>query len=254
MRKENNGTLLRVEGLSKSFSGVVANKNITMHLDSGEVVGLIGPNGAGKTTLFNMITGTRPEGASRLPDSGSVYFKDKKITGMRPSKICSMGLVRTFQLVRTWEEMTVLENVMTGTFNRINSTTLAKRKARELLDFTGLGKKADQMGNSLTIADKKRLEITRALATDPELMLLDEPMAGLTSTEIDEALELINKINDNGISILLVEHVMDAVMSVGDRIVVLDNGEVIADDKPEKVAEDERVIEAYLGEEYNVKN
>lgn len=254
MKEENHGTLLRVENLTKSFSGVVANKDVSMELKAGEIVGLIGPNGAGKTTLFNMITGTRPEGATRTPDSGSVYFKGQKITGKRPSKICSLGLVRTFQIVRTWEEMSVLENVMTGVFNRVNSTGLAKEKAKELLDFTGLAQKADQPGSSLTVADKKRLEITRALATNPELLLLDEPMAGLTSQEVNEALELVNKINDKGISILLVEHVMDAVMTIGDRIVVLDSGEVIANDIPENVAEDERVIEAYLGEEYNVNN
>lgn len=254
MNKANNETLLRVDSLTKSFNGVMANKDVNLEVESGEIVGLIGPNGAGKTTLFNMITGTRPEGASRLPDSGTVYFKGKKITGMRPSKICSLGLVRTFQLVRTWEEMSVLENVMTGTFNRLNSTALAKEKAEEILEFTNLAEKANQPGGSLTVADKKRLEMARALATDPELMLLDEPMAGLTSKEVDEALELVNKINENGVSIMLVEHVMDAVMAVADRIIVLDGGELIANDTPEEVAEDERVIEAYLGEEYNVEN
>lgn len=254
MNTKQNGDLLKVENLTKSFGGVVANKNVDLKVKEGEILGLIGPNGAGKTTLFNMITGTRPEGSTRRPDKGRVYFKDQDITGIRPSKVCDLGLVRTFQLTRTWKEMTVLENVMTGAFNQINSRALAADRARDLLDFTGLGGKADQLGGSLTVADEKRLEITRALATGPVLMLLDEPMAGLTSKEINEALELVNKIHENGISILLVEHVMEAVMNVAHRIVVLDNGEVIADDKPENVAEDDRVIEAYLGEEYHVEN
>ncbi len=254
MNQEKHGDILRVENLTKTFGGVFANKDINMSVQEGEIVGLIGPNGAGKTTLFNMITGARPQGSSRLPDSGTIYFKHQKITGMRPSKICALGLVRTFQLTRTWKEMTVLENVMTGAFNRINSTPLAIDKAEELLEFTGMAEKADQIGGSLTIADKKRLEIIRALATSPELMLLDEPMAGLTSKEINEALELIHKLHDTGITILLVEHVMDAVMNIADRIVVLDTGQVIADDKPKNIAKDKRVIEAYLGEEYNVKN
>ncbi|MFP4588908.1 MAG: ABC transporter ATP-binding protein [Candidatus Bipolaricaulota bacterium] len=251
---EENETLLQVRDLSKSFSGVVANQNVNLDLYSGEILGLIGPNGAGKTTLFNMITGTRPEGASRLPDSGSVYFKGENITGVRPSNICKRGLVRTFQLVRIWENMTVMENVMTGCFNTTEYSLQARKKAKELLELTGLAEKADYPGSSLTIADKKLLEITRALATDPELLLLDEPMAGLTATEIEEALQLINKIHEQGISILLVEHVMEAVMTVADRVVVLHNGKVIADDRPEEVAQNEQVIEAYLGEEYNANS
>ncbi|MEA1963835.1 MAG: ABC transporter ATP-binding protein [Candidatus Aerophobetes bacterium] len=247
-------SLLEVRNLTKRFRGVIANQDINMEVNSGEIIGLIGPNGAGKTTLFNMITGTRPKGASRLPDSGAVYFKRVKITGMKPNSICKLGLVRTFQLVRIWEEMTVLENVMTGVFRAMRSAREARKKSEDLLKFTGLYTKLDYLGSSLTIADKKRLEITRALGTKPDLLLLDEPMAGLTTTEINEALELIRQIHDQGITVLLVEHVIEAVMSIAHRVVVLDNGQKIADDRPEKVARDKRVIEAYLGEEYHVKS
>jgi branched-chain amino acid transport system ATP-binding protein len=237
--------LLEVQGLSKHFGGLVANDRIDLRVEKGEIVGLIGPNGAGKTTLFNCIAGFYPLTA------GSVQFKGEDITGLPPNEICLRGIARTFQIVRVFKEMSVLDNVMVGAFNRTNSAARARQKALEVLNFCGLAAKKSLLAGGLTIADKKRLEFTKALATDPSLLMLDEAIAGLNQTETAEAVELVKKVRDSGITVLLVEHVMEVVMPISSRVVVLEYGKKIAEDSPEKVIHNEEVIKAYLGDKYH---
>ncbi len=237
--------LLEVQGLSKHFGGLVANDRIDLRVDKGEIVGLIGPNGAGKTTLFNCIAGFYP------PTGGNVQFKGDDITGLPANEICLRGIARTFQIVRIFKDMSVLDNVMVGAFNRTNSAARAKQKALEVLDFCGLAPKKSMLAGGLTIADKKRLEFTKALATEPSLLMLDEAIAGLNQTETAEAVELVKKVRESGITVLLVEHVMEVVMPISSRVVVLDYGKKIAEDTPEKVIQNEEVIKAYLGDKYH---
>jgi len=237
--------LLEVQGLSKHFGGLVANDRIDLRVEKGEIVGLIGPNGAGKTTLFNCIAGFYPLTA------GSVQFKGEDITGLPPNEICLRGIARTFQIVRVFKDMSVLDNVMVGAFNRTNSAARARQKALEVLDFCGLAAKKSLLAGGLTIADKKRLEFTKALATDPSLLMLDEAIAGLNQTETAEAVELVKKVRGSGITVLLVEHVMEVVMPISSRVVVLEYGKKIAEDSPEKVIHNEEVIKAYLGDKYH---
>lgn len=236
--------LLEVQGLTKNFGGLMANRDIDLWASQGEILGLIGPNGAGKTTFFNCVTGFYP------PTEGTVRLLNREITGWSPERVCQAGIARTFQIVKVLREMSVLENVMVGAFLRYPRTADARRKALEVLEFTELVDMRDQIARNLTIADKKRLELARALATEPELLFLDEAMAGLNPTETNEAVAMVHRLREQGITMVLVEHVMKVIMPLADRIVVLDSGEVIADDVPEKVATDERVIEAYLGEKY----
>jgi branched-chain amino acid transport system ATP-binding protein len=235
-------TLLKVTDLTKTFGGLTANHKVSISLNEGEIVGLIGPNGAGKTTFFNCIAGYYQ------PDSGSIWFNGQDITHMHPHKICDLGLSRTFQKVRIFKDMSVLENVMVGSFLRSASRRTASAVAEDMLAFTGLDHKASMRGSSLTIADKKRLEIARALATNPKLLLLDEAIAGLNPKETAEAVELIRAIQNKGITILMVEHVMEVIMPISDRVVVLDGGIKIAEDVPMEIIRHERVIQAYLGE------
>ena len=237
--------LLEVQGLSKHFGGLVANDRIDLRVDKGEIVGLIGPNGAGKTTLFNCIAGFYP------PTAGNVQFKGEDITGLPANEICLRGIARTFQIVRVFKDMSVLDNVMVGAFSRTNSAVRAKQKALEVLDFCGLTAKKSLLAGGLTIADKKRLEFTKALATDPSLLMLDEAIAGLNQTETAEAVELVKKVRESGITVLLVEHVMEVVMPISSRVVVLEYGKKIAEDIPEKVIHNEGVIKAYLGDKYH---
>jgi len=237
--------LLEVQGLSKHFGGLVANDRIDLRVDKGEIVGLIGPNGAGKTTLFNCIAGFYP------PTGGNVQFKGEEITGLPANEICLRGIARTFQLVRIFKDMSVLDNVMVGAFSRTNSAARAKQKALEVLDFCGLAPKKSMLAGGLTIADKKRLEFTKALATEPSLLMLDEAIAGLNQTETAEAVELVKKVRESGITVLLVEHVMEVVMPISSRVVVLEYGKKIAEDIPEKVIHNEEVIKAYLGDKYH---
>lgn len=236
--------LLDLDGITKSFGGLLANNDIDMQVAEGEILGLIGPNGAGKTTLFNCVTGFYP------PTRGQVMFQGQDITGWPPERVCDAGIARTFQIVKVLRDMSVLENVMVGAFLRHSSTADARTRALEVLEFTELADKRRQIARNLTIADKKRLELARALATEPTLLFLDEAMAGLNPTETNEAVDMAHRIRDQGITLVLVEHVMKVIMPLADRVVVLDSGAVIADDVPEKVATNERVIEAYLGEKY----
>jgi len=237
--------LLDAKGISKHFGGLLANDHIDLQVKEGEIVGLIGPNGAGKTTLFNCIAGFYP------PSGGAVYFKGEDVTGLPANEICLKGIARTFQIVRIFKDLTVLDNVMVGPFNRTHSTARARQKAREALAFCGLAPKERMPAGGLTIADKKRLEVAKAFATEPLILMLDEAMAGLNQTETVEAVALITKIQQRGIAILLVEHVMEVVMPISNRVVVLNYGKKIAEDTPEKVVNNEAVIKAYFGDKYH---
>lgn len=236
---------LEVQELTKRFGGLLANDRIDLTVNEGEIVGLIGPNGAGKTTLFNCIAGFYP------PSEGTVRFKGEDITGFSANEVCLLGIARTFQIVRIFKDMTVLDNVMVGAFNRTNLTVRAKQKALEVLDFCGLTPKKSLLAGGLTIAGKKRLEFAKALATEPSLLMLDEAIAGLNQTETTEAVELVKKVRQSGITVVLVEHVMEVVMPISNRIVVLDYGKKIAEDIPEKIINNEDVIKAYLGGKYH---
>ena len=237
-------TLLKIKRLTKSFGGLMANQDIDITVEDGEIVGLIGPNGAGKTTLFNCVTGYYS------PDSGQVLFGGQEITGWSPERVCRAGLARTFQITKPFDSLTALENVMVGTFLYHSSTQASRTAALELLEVTGLAGKKDMIAGNLTVADKKRLELTRALATKPSLLMLDEVMSGLTATETAAAIELILELNRQGIAIFLVEHVMEVVMPISNRVSVLDYGRKIAEGEPSQIANDEQVIKAYLGEKY----
>ena len=237
--------ILEGEKVSKYFGGLAAVLNVDFHVDEGEIVGLIGPNGAGKTTLFNLIS------AALVLKSGVIRFKGKSITGLKPYQICRMGVTRTFQSVKVFANMPVLQNVSLGSLYGSStgiSESDANREAMELLEFVGLSAVSATAARDLTLANQKRLEVARALATRPELLLLDELMAGLNSTEVAQAMELVKKIQGKGITIFMVEHVMKAIMSICDRIMVLHHGEKIAEGTPQEIATSKKVIEVYLGE------
>ncbi len=240
--------LLTVENVTKEFSGIVANKDVNFEINEGEIVSLIGPNGAGKTTMFSMIAG------ALSPSSGSIVFNGEEISKKQAFEICHLGIARTFQVVRVLKQMTVLENVIVGALSRTNSVKIARGEAENILKVTGLYLKKDYLGKNLTLADMKRLEVAKALATKPKLLLLDEVMAGLTPVETNEAVELLREIHGMGITLFIVEHVMEAIMPVSDRIIVLDAGKKIAEGSPEEVVNDERVIKAYLGDRYHARS
>jgi branched-chain amino acid transport system ATP-binding protein len=241
----NKAICLKVSGLSKHFGGLAANSDVHFSVEEGEIVSIIGPNGAGKSTLFNCVTGVYK------PDSGSVFFFDRDITRMRPDKVCKLGIARTFQIVEVVSEMTVLENVTTGALLHHGRIKAAMEKAGEILAFAGLYEKKDFLGTELTIADKKRLEVSMALATQPRLLMLDEAMSGLTKVELREILDLLRKIRDKGMTLVIVEHVMEAVMQISDRVVVLNSGKKIMEGTPKEVVSNREVIQAYLGEKYS---
>jgi len=237
--------ILEGKGVTKYFGGLAAVSNLDFNVEQGEALGLIGPNGAGKTTLFNLIS------AALVPKSGTIRFKGKNITGLKPYKICRMGVARTFQTVKVFANMPVLNNVTLGSYFGISpglSSSDAAVKASEILEFVGLSEVKATPAKDLTLANQKRLEVARALATDPELLLLDEIMAGLNPAELAQAMELVTRIREKGITIVMIEHVMKAIMSVCQRIMVLHHGAKIAEGTPQEIATSKKVIEVYLGE------
>jgi len=238
--------ILEGHGVTKSFGGLAAVSNVDFHIDQGEILGLIGPNGAGKTTLFNLISAALPL------KSGEIRLKGKKLNGLKPHKICQLGVARTFQGIKICADMPVFQNVLVGAFfgspNRVSGADAAK-EATQALEFVGLSEMRATPAKDLTLVNQKRVEVARALATKPEVLLLDELMAGLNSAEISESMELVTKIRDKGITIFMVEHVMKAIMGICERIMVLHHGEKIAEGTPQEIASNKTVIEVYLGEE-----
>jgi branched-chain amino acid transport system ATP-binding protein len=237
--------ILEGEGVTKYFGGLAAVSNVDFHVQQGEILGLIGPNGAGKTTLFNLIS------AAIAPKSGIIRFKGEQINGLKPDQVCRKGVARTFQSVAVFANISILGNVMLGamfgTDERISSAQ-ATREAMQWLEFVGLAGKAHTPARDIILANQKRVEVARALATKPELLLLDELIAGLNPAETSEVMELVTRVRDKGITIVMIEHVMKAIMSICDRIIVLHHGEKIAEGKPQEIAKSKKVVELYLGE------
>lgn len=236
--------LLDIKNVSKHFGGLKAVDQVNLTIEKGQIYGLIGPNGAGKSTLFNCVAG------SYAPASGKIFYNEEDITGWKPWNICRNKIARTFQIVKPFQTKTVLYNTMVGSFIRTSNTSEAEDMAMEVLKKFHLEDKCNVLAKNLTIADRKRLEVARAMATDPDMLLMDECMAGLRHNEIDEILNVIREIRDRGVTIFMIEHIMRAIMSVSDRITVIQFGKKIMDGTPQEVANDERVIKAYLGESY----
>ncbi len=241
------GTLLDVRGVTKRFSGIVANDDVSFTVGEGEIVSIIGPNGAGKSTLFGCITGFL------RPSAGKVLYGGRDVTGFAADRICRLGIARTFQIVQVIGDMTVLENAMTAAFLRAPSRRAAAERAEEVLASVHLGAKRDFLGSALTIADKKRLEVAMALATGPRLLMLDESMAGLNRVELAEFIALLRGVRERGVTLVVVEHVMEAVMQLSDRVVVLVSGRKIVEGTPREVVVNPQVIQAYLGERYHAR-
>jgi len=236
--------LLQVSNLTKSFGGLIAVNDVSFTVNSGEIIGMVGPNGSGKTTVFNLITGFL------RPDRGLVKFDNVDITGWSPTGVCRIGIGRTFQASKPFLHKTVLENVMVGAFCRVNSAKQAQEIANDILQEVGLAVKADLLAKSLTIADLRRMELARMLATQPKLVLLDESMSGLNPTEIAELLSFFQKLPSRGITVFFVEHVMTAVMNLAEEIIVLNHGSLLAQGVPTEIVNNKKVVEAYLGKRY----
>ena len=244
--------ILEVKGVTKTFGGLVAVNNVSFEVSKGEIFGIIGPNGAGKTTLFNVISGFY------RPDKGRIFFDGKEITGQKPHKLAKLGLTRTWQIVKPFLGMKVLDNVLVSIYATKGIVTgmseeEAVRKAEEILDFVGLLHRKDLLAEALPHGERKRLEIARALATDPKLLMLDEPAGGLTPTEMDEVMDVARRVRESGITVIVIEHNMRVIMNICERIMVLNFGRKIAEGTPEEISTNEEVIKAYLGEKFYVK-
>jgi branched-chain amino acid transport system ATP-binding protein len=238
--------ILEINNLVKDFGGLRAVDALSLSIKQGEILGMIGPNGAGKSTAFNCIAGVY------APTKGDIFFTGKKINGVKPWNLCKNGLARTFQIVKPFKSKSVLYNVMVGSFTKTDKNSIAEEKALKVLQFLNFEDKKNERAGNLTIADRKRLEIARALATEPKLLLFDEVMAGLRPAEVDEMVKIIKNLRSQGITIFVIEHIMRAIMALSDRIVVIHFGKKIAEGSPQEVASDENVIKAYLGDEYVV--
>jgi branched-chain amino acid transport system ATP-binding protein len=238
--------MLQLKDVTKRFGGLTAVDRFSCTIEEGEIVGLIGPNGAGKTTVFNLITGSLPA------DEGEITFRTEPITRLRPDQVCHRGIGRSFQIVKPFGNISVLDNVLIGALAEEESVLQARERAGEMLRLVGLEDQRDTLAKGLTIGNRKRLEVGRALATNPELLLLDEPVGGLNPTEVNQLMELVREIVRRGVTVLMIEHCMQAIMSVSDRILVMHHGEKIAEGKPSEVAVDPQVVRAYLGEEYYI--
>jgi branched-chain amino acid transport system ATP-binding protein len=236
--------LLEIVNVTKSFGGLIANSDVSLTVGRGEILGLIGPNGAGKSTLFNAIAGAFPI------DEGTIRFDGHDITALTGPARCALGIARTFQVPRSFDSMSVVENVLVGALTRRPRAHAARIAAHEVLDFVGLGARAEASAGELTPPEKRRLEMARALATEPKLLLLDEVMTGLTPSEAQLGVELIRRVRDQGITVIMVEHVMEIVMPLIDRAVVLELGRVLAEGTPKEIVADPRVIAAYLGDRH----
>lgn len=236
--------VLEVKNVSKHFGGLKAVDQVDLTIEEGEIYGLIGPNGAGKSTLFNCVAGTY------APTFGQVLFKGQDITGFKPWDVCNMRIARTFQLVKPFKMKSVLYNTMVGAYIRSTNPAEVRDMALDVLERLKLADKKDVLAKNLTIADRKRLEVARAMATNPEMLLLDECMAGLRPNEVDEILDIVRDIRDQGVTIFVIEHIMRAIMALSDRIMVIHFGAKVMEGTPQEVSQDERVIKAYLGESY----
>lgn len=234
--------MIEVRGVSRFFGGLAALTDVSFTVTQGEILAVIGPNGAGKTTLFNVVNGFYS------PSKGEVFFKGKKISGLKPHQICQRGIARTFQVVKPLQRMSVIDNVIASAFLKAPKRAEAEAVAADMLRFTNLYEDRDVISKGLPLGKRKRLEIARALATQPDMVLLDESFAGLNPTELNESIEIIRKIKERGITIMIIEHHMKVIMAISDRIVVLSYGEKIAEGSPEEIRNNSQVIEAYLGE------
>jgi branched-chain amino acid transport system ATP-binding protein len=237
--------LLEGTGITKIFGGLIAVSNFNFNIEPGEIMGLIGPNGAGKTTVFNLISG------ALTPRSGTIRFKGKNITGLRPDQICRLGIARTFQSVKVFGNMSVLENIRIASLFGIGNKPVFSNGFKDIesiMEFTGLSVDKETLASEITLVKQKQLEIARALATKPELLLLDETMAGLNASEVTQAMDLVHRIREKGVTIFMIEHVMKAIMEICERIIVLHHGEKIAEGNPGEIASNKKVIEVYLGE------